>query len=156
DRSRERAKIWCNPVGQYRKHWYAYRFRCFGGQAFRQNTVHTQAQVRVLFGTAQWQYGAIVAPQIFFHHHPIHFADSHAVSSPVDLKNSRRFVNPNKRAPVPSSEMTDESWNAKKSFSFETFSCVVLPLGFSSPCSTGLLPWLCGTPIAHGSANGLR
>ena len=81
DRSWKRAKVWRDPVRQHGEDGHAQRLRGFNGEALCQNAVHAEAQVSVLFCAAQWQDCAIVALQIFFHHHPIHFADSHITSS---------------------------------------------------------------------------
>jgi hypothetical protein len=61
-------------------------------QDVRQNSVHAQAEVSLLFCAAQWQDSAIVALQIIFHHPLIHFADPHSESSSTDSADSRRFV----------------------------------------------------------------
>src|SRR5215813_2686700 len=43
----------------------------------------------MLFRAAQRQHCAVIASEIFFHHHPIHFADSHATKV---IHRFRRFT----------------------------------------------------------------
>src|SRR5262249_7598071 len=89
DRSRKRPEVRCDAIGQDGKYRNAYRFGRFNSQSFRQKPVRAQAQISVLFRAAQWQHRAVVTPEIFFHHHPIHFADSHV---PKVIHSFRRFT----------------------------------------------------------------
>ena len=92
DRSWKRAKVGRDAVRQDWKHRHAQRLCGFNRQSFRQDAIHTQAQVSVLFRASKGQHCTVIALQIFFHHHPIHFADPHITRCPTDVVASRRFV----------------------------------------------------------------
>src|SRR5258705_1706197 len=77
DRAGEFAEVWRHAVGDHREYRHAQRLGGLRGDPLGQNAVHGQPQVTVLFGTAEWQHRAVVAPQVFLDLHPIHVADAH-------------------------------------------------------------------------------
>src|SRR5258705_7180371 len=77
DRAGEFAEVWRHAVGDHREYRHAQRLGGLRGDPLGQNAGPGQPQVTVLFGTAEWQHRAVIAPQVGLDLHPIHVADAH-------------------------------------------------------------------------------
>ncbi len=73
------AEIGGDAVGYHREDRHTQWRGGFNGHPFRQYAVHAQAQIGMLFRTAQGHHRPVVVLEIGFDLHPIHLRDTHGV-----------------------------------------------------------------------------